>query len=86
MLMLKLVAVSFCCVTAIGLSQARSLVEQAVDKTQESSEDDWEDNWEKMDAVPAVGPSAEQAKQKVIHCCPSVLFLITGILQLTVVA
>ncbi|KAL3150312.1 hypothetical protein ABBQ32_000160 [Trebouxia sp. C0010 RCD-2024] len=45
-------------------AQARSVVEQAVDKTQESSEDDWEDNWEKMDAVPAVGPAAEQAKQK----------------------
>lgn len=56
----------------IDVSQARSVVEQAVDKTQESSEDDWEDNWEKMDAVPAVGPAAEQAKQKVTYCRQSV--------------
>lgn len=47
------------------MAQARDVVESAVDKSQGSSEDDWEDNWERMDAVPAIGPAAEQAKQKV---------------------
>ena len=70
--MLHFVAASFCCQTATDVSQARSVVEQAVDKTQESSEDDWEDNWENMDAVPAVGPAAEQAKQTVSYCHPLV--------------
>ena len=41
------------------------MVGSAVDKSQESSEDDWEANYENMDAVPAIGPAAEQAKQKV---------------------
>ena len=51
------------------LAQARDVVESAVDKSQESSEeDDWENNWENMDAVPAIGPAAEQAKQKVPNC------------------
>lgn len=49
----------------IALAQARDVVESAVDRSQESSEDDWEDNWENMDAVPAIGPAAEQAKHKV---------------------
>ena len=36
-----------------------------MDKSQESSEDDWEDNYDNIQAVPAIGPAAEQAKQKV---------------------
>lgn len=40
-------------------------MESAVDKSQESSEDDWEDNYDNIQAVPAIGPAAEQAKQKV---------------------
>ena len=51
------------------MAQARQTVEEAKDSTQqESSEDDWEDkveSWEDMDAVPAIGPQAAQAKQKV---------------------
>lgn len=44
------------------------MAQQAADKAQETSEDDWEANvesWEDMDAVPAIGPAAEKAKQKV---------------------
>lgn len=54
------------CLMVNASSQARSVVQQAVDKSQESSEDDWEDkDWENTDAVPAFGSAAEQAKQKV---------------------
>ena len=44
------------------------MVQQATDQAQETSEDDWEANaesWEDMDAVPAIGPAAEKAKQQV---------------------
>ena len=51
------------------MAQARQTVEEAKDSTQqESSEDDWEDkveSWEDMNAVPAIGLQAAQAKQKV---------------------
>ena len=47
------------------------MVGSAVDRSQESSEDDWEDNFENLDAVPAIGPAAEQAKQKVPTNCSS---------------
>ncbi len=43
------------------------MVHEAKESSQES-EDDWEANaesWEDMDAVPAIGPAAAQAKQKV---------------------
>ncbi len=52
-------------------SQAREIVEDAQANAQES-EDDWEANaesWEDLDAVPAIGPAAEKARQKVRHCC-----------------
>ena len=45
-------------------TQAREMVQEAKESSQES-EDDWEANWEDMDAVPAIGPAAAQAKQKV---------------------
>jgi len=48
-------------------TQARETVQEAKESSQES-EDDWEANaesWEDMDAVPAIGPAAAQAKQKV---------------------
>ncbi len=48
-------------------TQAQAMVHEAKESSQES-EDDWEANaesWEDMDAVPAIGPAAAQAKQKV---------------------
>ena len=44
-------------------TQARQTVQEAKESSQES-EDDWEANAD-MDAVPAIGPAAAQAKQKV---------------------
>ncbi|DBA78850.1 TPA: hypothetical protein ACH3X1_008737 [Trebouxia sp. C0004] len=41
-------------------------VQEAKESSQES-EDDWETNCEDIDAVPAIGPAAAQAKQKVIE-------------------
>ena len=40
------------------------MIQEAKESSQES-EDDWEANWEDMDAVPAIGPAAAEAKQKV---------------------
>lgn len=49
--------------------QAAELVQEAKGGTAESEDgDDWEaaaESWEDMDAVPAIGPAATEAKRKV---------------------
>ena len=61
-------------------TQAQEAVQEAKEPSEES-EDDWEANtesWEDMVAVPAIGPAAVQAKQKVplytlfVACCMQV--------------
>ncbi|KAL0036218.1 hypothetical protein WJX79_008552 [Trebouxia sp. C0005] len=50
-------------------AEAQETIQEAKGSSQES-EDDWEANaesWEDMDAVPAIGPAAAQAKQKGIE-------------------
>lgn len=52
--------------------QAAKVVQEATEETPESEEEDWEaaaESWEDMDAVPAIGPAAEEAKRKVITTC-----------------
>ena len=47
------------------------MVQEAKEDTPESEEEDWEaaaESWEDMDAVPAIGPAAEEAKRKVNFC------------------
>ena len=48
--------------------QAAKVVQEAKEESPESEEEDWEaaaESWEDMDAVPAIGPAAEEAKRKV---------------------
>ena len=59
---------AFHTLTSVSCPQAKETAAQAAAKGQETSEDDWEANaesWEDMDAVPAIGPAAEKAKQQV---------------------
>lgn len=56
---------------SVCILQAAAVVQEAKEDTPESEEEDWEaaaESWEDMDAVPAIGPAAEEAKRKVSFC------------------
>lgn len=56
---------------SVCVLQPAAVVQEAKEDTPESEEEDWEaaaESWEDMDAVPAIGPAAEEAKRKVNFC------------------